>query len=113
MRGRELVRRTEFNEKVGESALLTGSLSDGCPASMKSRRGQTNCSESQSTRRGLRANGRRCTAAPQIGHQADTLAGLERGEAVIVYDPAMEYLRQFKKRAGDMILNPMDARCPS
>ena len=37
----------------------------------------------------------------------------ERGEAAIVYDPAMEYLPQFYNESrGDVILNPMDARCP-
>ena len=37
----------------------------------------------------------------------------ERGEAAIVYDPAMEYLPQFYNEArGDVILNPLDARCP-
>jgi type IV secretory pathway TraG/TraD family ATPase VirD4 len=37
----------------------------------------------------------------------------ERNEAAIVYDPAMEYLPQFYNEArGDVILNPMDARCP-
>jgi type IV secretory pathway TraG/TraD family ATPase VirD4 len=37
----------------------------------------------------------------------------ERGEAAIVYDPAMEYLPQFYNEArGDVILNPMDERCP-
>jgi len=37
----------------------------------------------------------------------------ERGETAIVYDPAMEYLTQFyEPRRGDVILNPIDARCP-
>jgi hypothetical protein len=37
----------------------------------------------------------------------------ERGETAIVYDPAMEYLPQFYDPArGDVILNPLDARCP-
>jgi hypothetical protein len=37
----------------------------------------------------------------------------ERGETAIVYDPAMEYLPQFYSPArGDVILNPVDARCP-
>lgn len=37
----------------------------------------------------------------------------ERGETAIVYDPAMEYLPQFyEPRRGDVILNPIDARCP-
>lgn len=37
----------------------------------------------------------------------------ERGETAIVYDPAMEYLPQFySPNRGDVILNPVDARCP-
>lgn len=37
----------------------------------------------------------------------------ERGETAIVYDPAMEYLPQFySPERGDVILNPVDARCP-
>jgi hypothetical protein len=37
----------------------------------------------------------------------------ERGETAIVYDPALEYTPQFFSAArGDLILNPLDARCP-
>lgn len=37
----------------------------------------------------------------------------ERGETAIVYDPALEYTPQFFNLArGDLILNPLDARCP-
>jgi hypothetical protein len=37
----------------------------------------------------------------------------ERGDAAIVYDPAMEYLPQFyNPQRGDVILNPVDERCP-
>ena len=37
----------------------------------------------------------------------------ERGETAIVYDPALEYTPQFYQPArGDLILNPLDARCP-
>ena len=37
----------------------------------------------------------------------------ERGESAIVYDPALEYTPQFFNSArGDLILNPLDARCP-
>ena len=37
----------------------------------------------------------------------------ERGETAIVYDPAIEYLPQFYRESrGDVILNPLDARCP-
>jgi hypothetical protein len=36
-----------------------------------------------------------------------------RGEAAVVYDPAMEYLAQFyEPQRGDVLLNPLDARCP-
>ena len=37
----------------------------------------------------------------------------ERQETAIVYDPALEYTSQFFNPArGDLILNPLDARCP-
>jgi hypothetical protein len=37
----------------------------------------------------------------------------DRGEAAIVYDPAMEYLPQFYNEGrGDVVMNPLDARCP-
>ena len=37
----------------------------------------------------------------------------ERGETAIVYDPALEHTPQFFNPArGDLILNPLDTRCP-
>jgi type IV secretory pathway TraG/TraD family ATPase VirD4 len=37
----------------------------------------------------------------------------ERGETAIVYDPALEHTLQFFNPArGDLILNPLDVRCP-
>lgn len=37
----------------------------------------------------------------------------ERNETAIVYDPALEYTPQFyQPERGDLILNPLDARCP-
>jgi hypothetical protein len=37
----------------------------------------------------------------------------ERGETAIVYDPALEHTPQFFNPArGDLILNPLDVRCP-
>jgi hypothetical protein len=37
----------------------------------------------------------------------------ERGESAIVYDPAMDFVSEFYSPArGDLILNPIDARCP-
>jgi type IV secretory pathway TraG/TraD family ATPase VirD4 len=37
----------------------------------------------------------------------------ERGHSAIVYDPACEFVQRFyDKDRGDIILNPLDARCP-
>ena len=37
----------------------------------------------------------------------------KRGEAAIVYDPAMDFVGEFySPERGDLILNPLDARCP-
>ena len=37
----------------------------------------------------------------------------ERGESAIVYDPACEYIQRFyDERRGDIVLNPLDERCP-
>ncbi len=37
----------------------------------------------------------------------------ERGETAIVYDPAMDFVGEFyDPDRGDLILNPLDARCP-
>jgi DNA replication protein DnaC len=37
----------------------------------------------------------------------------ERGHSAIVYDPACEFVQRFyDANRGDVILNPLDARCP-
>ena len=37
----------------------------------------------------------------------------ERGDSAIVYDPACEYVQRFfDKDRGDVVLNPLDERCP-
>jgi hypothetical protein len=37
----------------------------------------------------------------------------KRGESAIVYDPAMDFVGEFyDPKRGDLILNPLDARCP-
>jgi hypothetical protein len=37
----------------------------------------------------------------------------ERGETALVYDPAMDFVSEFyDPERGDLILNPLDARCP-
>ncbi len=46
-----------------------------------------------------------------IGEILETVA--RRGETAIVYDPAMEYVTRFlRPERGDVVLNPVDARCP-
>lgn len=48
------------------------------------------------------------TAIRQILHQIQ-----KRGESAIVYDPAMDFVGEFyDPKRGDLILNPLDARCP-
>ena len=48
------------------------------------------------------------TAIRQILHQVQN-----RGESAIVYDPAMDFVGEFHNPGrGDLILNPLDARCP-
>jgi hypothetical protein len=37
----------------------------------------------------------------------------DRGDSAVVYDPACEYVQRFYDAArGDIVLNPLDARCP-
>jgi type IV secretory pathway TraG/TraD family ATPase VirD4 len=35
-----------------------------------------------------------------------------RGESAIIYDPACEFVKRFYNPAQDIILNPLDSRCP-
>jgi Type IV secretion-system coupling protein DNA-binding domain/Phage integrase family len=122
LRGPELVTTAELNEKLGKSKLLTTHLPDGVSF----------INEEQTwTDKLFRKNLSRWARVPRdreamhflivgdsgTGKSAairQILAQVwERNEAAIVYDPAMEYLPQFYNEArGDVILNPMDARCP-
>ena len=37
----------------------------------------------------------------------------DRGDSAIVYDPACEYIQRFyDEKRGDVVLNPLDERCP-
>jgi Type IV secretion-system coupling protein DNA-binding domain len=48
-----------------------------------------------------------------IHHFLLQIAGRQPAEAVIIYDPACEFLkRHFSKQRGDVILNPLDKRSP-
>ena len=122
LRGPELVRTTEFNQRLGGSKWLRPVMPDGVMF----------INEEQTwTDKLLRKDKSRWARVPRdreamhflivgdsgTGKSAAIRQMLsqiwERGEAAVVYDPAMEYLPQFYNEArGDVILNPLDARCP-
>jgi len=102
LKGPEMVTVKEFNKKTGADGItfLTtrGRESLSIPRSLESSHmmmmGDTGSGKSVLQRRVLM----------QIA---------ERGETAIVYDPALEHTPQFFNPArGDLILNPLDVRCP-
>jgi type IV secretory pathway TraG/TraD family ATPase VirD4 len=102
LKGPEMVTVTEFNRRSGAdgiSFLTTESKQSlSIPRSLESSHmmmmGDTGAGKSVLQRRVLM----------QIA---------ERGETAIVYDPALEHTPHFFNPArGDLILNPLDARCP-
>jgi len=53
------------------------------------------------------------TGKSQIMHQLiDEIVSRKRFEAIVVYDPVGEFLEQHYDPDTDVILNPLDARCP-
>lgn len=53
------------------------------------------------------------TGKSQIIHQLlDQIALRQPSEAVVVYDPAGEFIRHHFDGGSDIVLNPLDARCP-
>jgi len=53
------------------------------------------------------------TGKSQIMHQLiEEIASREQVEAIVVYDPVGEFLEQHYDPETDIILNPLDARCP-
>lgn len=53
------------------------------------------------------------TGKSQIMHQLiDEIASRKQFEAVVIYDPVGEFLEQHYDPETDIILNPLDARCP-
>ncbi len=122
LRGPELVTTVEFNEKLGRSKLLTKHLPDGI--ALINEEGtwwdkffHKNLSRWARVPRDREAMHFLIVGDSGTGKSAAIRQMLsqvwERGEAAIVYDPAMEYLPQFYNEArGDVILNPLDARCP-
>ncbi len=124
LRGPELVTTAEFNERLGRKRWLMAYPPDGI--AFINREGTW---LAQWIDRLLRR--RRWVRVPRereawhflivgdtgAGKSAATRQVLsqiwERGETAIVYDPALEYLPQFYRESrGDVVLNPLDARCP-
>ena len=53
------------------------------------------------------------TGKSQIMHQLiDEIASRKQFEAIVIYDPVGEFLEQHYDPETDIILNPLDARCP-
>ena len=122
LRGPELVTTAEFNEKLGRKKWLMTYFPDGIALVNLERTWYDNL---------LRRDRGRWVRVPRereamhflivgdsgTGKSAAIRQVLsqiwERGETAIVYDPALEYVPQFYRESrGDVILNPLDARCP-
>lgn len=120
--GPTLVTTAEFNAKLGRSKMLMQYLPDGVSFANEEI-GWSDKLLNKKSSRGVRIpreregmhvviagdrGGAKTAAIRQILAEARA-----RGEAAIVYDPAMEYLGQFyEPQHGDVVLNPLDARCP-
>ena len=122
LRGPELVSTSEFNEKLGKSKLLTTHLPDGIALINEERSWMDKIMRKDLSRWARVPRDREAMHFLIVGDSGTGKSAAirqilsqvwERGEAAIVYDPAMEYLPQFYNEArGDVILNPLDARCP-
>ena len=122
LRGPELTTTAEFNEKLGRRKWLTTELPDGVmfineEQSWSDKLLQKNASRWVRVPRereamhflivGDSGTGKSAAIRQMLSQIAD------RGESAIVYDPALEYVPQFYRESrGDVILNPLDARCP-
>jgi hypothetical protein len=122
LRGPELVTTAEFNGKLGKSKLMRVEMPDGIAlineeGTWWDKLFHKNLSRWARVPRDREAMHFLIVGDSGTGKSAAIRQMLsqvwERGEAAIVYDPAMEYLPQFYNEArGDVILNPLDARCP-
>jgi len=122
LRGPELVTTAEFNEKLGKSKLLTTHLPDGIALINEERSWIDKVMRNDLSRWARVPRDREAMHFLIVGDSGTGKSAAirqilsqvwERGEAAIVYDPAMEYLPQFYNEArGDVVLNPLDARCP-
>jgi DNA polymerase III delta prime subunit len=122
LRGPELVTISEFNTKLGRSKGLMQYLPDGVMFSNEEQSWWDKTFHKKLSRWARIPREREAMHFLIVGDSGtgkstairQMLAQIsDRGEAAIVYDPAMEYLPQFYSEArGDVVLNPMDARCP-
>jgi hypothetical protein len=122
LRGPELVTTSELNEKLGKSKLLKTILPDGVMFINEEQTWWDKIAHKDLSRWARIPRDREAMHFLIVGDSGTGKSAAirqllsqiwERGEAAIVYDPAMEYLPQFYNAArGDVILNPMDARCP-
>jgi len=123
LRGPELVTTAEFNEKLGrKKGLLRYLLPDGVMfineeqtlADKLLRQAASRWARIPREREAMHflivgdsGTGKSAAIRQMLAQIAD------RGEAAIVYDPALEYLPQFYAESrGDVVLNPLDGRCP-
>ena len=122
LRGPEVVTTAEFNEKLGRKKGLNIYVPDGL-ALINENQSWGDRTFNNKLSRWVRIPREReamhMLVVGDSGHgKSATVRQVlsqiwERGETAIVYDPAMEYLPQFyDPKRGDVILNPLDARCP-
>lgn len=122
LRGPELMTTAEFNAKLGQRKGLTKYLPDGLAFINDNRSWADRLfrkNESRWVRIPREREAMHLLVMGDSGHgKSATIRHAlrqieERGETAIVYDPAMEYLPEFyDPKRGDVILNPLDARCP-
>jgi hypothetical protein len=122
LRGPELVTTAEFNEKLGVSSLFSLRLPDGVSFINEERTLADRVFRQKTSRWAHVPRNREAMHFLIVGDSGTGKSAAirqiltqvwERGEAAIVYDPALEYLPQFYNEGrGDVILNPLDGRCP-
>ncbi|HTW80128.1 MAG TPA: type IV secretion system DNA-binding domain-containing protein, partial [Terracidiphilus sp.] len=122
LRGPELVTTTEFNEKLGRKRWWRTYYPDGITlvnlertwydSILRRDRGRWVCVPKEREAMHFLIVGDSGTGKSAAIRQVLSQIW-ERGETAIVYDPALEYLPQFYRESrGDVVLNPLDARCP-
>jgi type IV secretory pathway TraG/TraD family ATPase VirD4 len=102
LKGPEMMTPTEFNSKVGGDGI--GIKTDGMKAMIRI----PERAEAQHLQIIGDTGAGKTAIMLQILRQIKT-----RGDSAIVYDPAREFVQRFyDPKNGDVILNPLDKRCP-